>query len=146
MKQIIRLTESDLHRIVKESVNKILREEEENNAIFYDPQGSPEEGFSDENELWDEAGLNIYSFYMVKDPEIAQYHFSPEGYTIHFENEEFGEAWYEKSDGCYHGVSDNDMFNGYTRIFVAASLNGLFEDIMDKASDVILNGDDDDEY
>lgn len=26
MKQIIRLTESDLHRIVKESVNKILRE------------------------------------------------------------------------------------------------------------------------
>ena len=26
MKKIIRLTESDLHRIVKESVNKILRE------------------------------------------------------------------------------------------------------------------------
>ena len=26
MKQIIRLTESDLHRIVKESVNKILNE------------------------------------------------------------------------------------------------------------------------
>ena len=26
MKRIIRLTESDLHRIVKESVNKILRE------------------------------------------------------------------------------------------------------------------------
>ena len=26
-KQVIRLTESDLHRIVKESVNKILKEE-----------------------------------------------------------------------------------------------------------------------
>ena len=29
MKKIIRLTESDIHRIVKESVNRMLREEED---------------------------------------------------------------------------------------------------------------------
>ena len=38
MKQIIRLTESDLHRIVKEAVNKIIREE-------FGP-GSPGGGFA----------------------------------------------------------------------------------------------------
>lgn len=33
-KKLIRLTESDLHRIVKESVNKILKENDEN--YYYD--------------------------------------------------------------------------------------------------------------
>jgi hypothetical protein len=33
MKQIIRLTESDLHRIVRESIQKILREDGEAGAI-----------------------------------------------------------------------------------------------------------------
>ena len=42
MKQRIRLTESDLHRIVKESVNKILKESNYNNYF----QGlSTDEGF-----------------------------------------------------------------------------------------------------
>lgn len=34
MKKLIRLTESDLHRIIKESVNRILREENGLNAVF----------------------------------------------------------------------------------------------------------------
>lgn len=36
MKQVIRLTESDLHRIVKESVNKILKESVFDNVSFND--------------------------------------------------------------------------------------------------------------
>lgn len=32
-KQIIRLTESDLHRIIKESANKILKEDLDNNSL-----------------------------------------------------------------------------------------------------------------
>lgn len=40
MKQIIRLTESDLHRIVRESIQKILREDGEAGAGFGDANGS----------------------------------------------------------------------------------------------------------
>lgn len=146
MKKLIRLTEKDLHNIIKESVNRILEDEERGGEyIFYQPQGSQEEGWSDEQEEWDAAGLNIYDFAMVKDPEIAEFHFSPEGYTIYYDGEEFGEAWYEKSLGYYRAVSDHDMFNGYTRGFEGASLNGIFEDIMCKAADAILNGDEDEE-
>lgn len=40
MKQIIRLTESDLHNIIKKSVNKILKEAhgepDESTALIYD--------------------------------------------------------------------------------------------------------------
>ena len=35
-KKVIRLTESDLHRIVKESVNKVLREAEDGNISMND--------------------------------------------------------------------------------------------------------------
>lgn len=39
-KKIIRLTESDLHRIVKESVNRILREERLNEWFWFDTDPS----------------------------------------------------------------------------------------------------------
>jgi hypothetical protein len=39
MKKAIKLTESDLHRIVKESVNKIIKEEEE--ELVYNPHFGP---------------------------------------------------------------------------------------------------------
>jgi hypothetical protein len=39
MKKIIRLTESDLHRIVKESVNRIIKETNWSNAYDDDPRG-----------------------------------------------------------------------------------------------------------
>lgn len=39
-KNIIRLTEGDLHRIVKESVNRILREEELNEMFWFDTDPS----------------------------------------------------------------------------------------------------------
>jgi hypothetical protein len=45
MKKIIRLTEGDLHKIVKKSVNKILRES------YYNPD---EDDFDDDDELNDE--------------------------------------------------------------------------------------------
>ena len=41
MKKLIRLTESDLHRIVKESVKKILRESENPLRPYYDREGFP---------------------------------------------------------------------------------------------------------
>jgi len=148
MKKVIRLTEGDLHRIVRESVNMILKEEEENGGrecIFYEPQPLDGGGFSDEKEEWDEAGVEVYDFYMVKDPEIAEFHFSPEGYTIYCGDEEFGEVWFERSEGCYIGNSDNDVFNGYTRGFEGATLNGVFEDMFNKIADSILYGDEDEE-
>ena len=41
MKQVIRLTESDLHRIVKESVQRILKEENEYDAHFQPDDNLP---------------------------------------------------------------------------------------------------------
>jgi len=41
MKKLIRLTESDLHRIVKESVNRILMEMDANNEIENDKKSIP---------------------------------------------------------------------------------------------------------
>lgn len=144
MKKLVRLTESDLHRIVKESVRRIINEENEEREhyIFFDPhQGDGD----DECEEWDEAGLNIYDFSMVKDAEVAEFHSSPQGYIIYYNEDEFGEVWYDRSLRCFRGVSDDDMFGGYKRGFEGASLNGIFMDIMDKAADAILNPDDDDE-
>lgn len=140
MKRRIRLTESDLHRIVKESVRRVIKEEGEHH-IFYDHQGYGD----DECEEWDEAGLNIYDFSMVKDSEIAEFHSSPQGYIIYHNGDEFGEVWYDRPSRCYRGVSDDDIFGGYKRGFEGADLNGIFMDIMDKAADAILNPDDDDD-
>ena len=140
MKKVI-LTEVDIHNIVKNSVSRILKEEA-SGCIFYDPS----QGEGDEKEEWDEAGLNIYDFFMVEDPDIAEFHDSSEGYTVYFDDDEFGEVWYDESLGCYRGVSDNIMFNGYKRGFEGMSLNNIFEDIMDKASDAIINEDEDEYY
>lgn len=138
--KLIRLTEKDLHKIVKESVRRVIKEEDEHH-IFYNPQGNDD----DECEEWNEAGLNIYDFSMVKDAEIAEFHSSPQGYIIYYDGDEFGEVWYDRISRCYRGVSDDDIFNGYTRGFEGASLNGIFMDIMDKVADTILNPDDDDD-
>lgn len=140
MKKIIRLTENDLHNIVKKSVYKILKEND-GRHIFYEPNGDGD----DEKEEWEEAGLSIYDFSMVRDREVADFHFSKEGYIIYYNDEEFGEVWYENSLGCYRGVSDDDMFNGYKRGFEGMRLNDIFEDIMDKAADAILYCDDDED-
>jgi hypothetical protein len=51
MKKIIRLTESDLHKIVKESVNKILKEANWSNAYdddFMGPNARLEDSYPDE--------------------------------------------------------------------------------------------------
>lgn len=46
MKRIVRLTENDLHKIVKESVNKILKEEDWNRFKATCPKcGSKDTGF-----------------------------------------------------------------------------------------------------
>ena len=145
MKRKIRLTESYLHRVINESIKKILKEEDDRECIFYEPQQSDEGGWSDDKEEWNEAGIEVYDYYMRKDPEIAEFHFSPEGYTIYCGDEEFGEVWFERSQGCYIGNSDNDVFNGYTRGFEGATLNGIFEDMFDKMADSILYGDEDEE-
>ena len=139
-KKLIRLTESDIHKIVKESVRRIIKEERQH--IFYDPQG----GGDDECEEWNEAGLNIYDFSMLEDAEVAEFHSSPQGYIIYYDGDEFGEVWYDRPSRCYRGVSDDDMFGGYKRCFEGANLNGIFMDIMDKAADAILNPDNDEDW
>jgi S-ribosylhomocysteine lyase LuxS involved in autoinducer biosynthesis len=50
-KKLIRLTESDLHRIVKESVKRILRENKDTNVkvrIIHDPNGAYDDGDVDD--------------------------------------------------------------------------------------------------
>ena len=67
MKQIIRLTESDLHRIVKESVKKILGEGvpdpsdfldqepgNESYGKYYDEEGEEYDPYEDNELDWDE--------------------------------------------------------------------------------------------
>lgn len=135
MKRRVRLTESDLHRIVKESVRRIIKEEDERH-IFYDPKGNGDDE-------WDEAGLNIYDFSMVKDADVAEFHSSPEGYIIYYDGDKFGEVWYDEISKCYRGESDDYMFGGYGEDFEGADLNGIFADIMDKAT---AADDDDDDY
>jgi hypothetical protein len=51
MKKIIRLTESDLHRIVKESVNKILKEANWSNALT-DPGNQPDDDDCSYRQTW----------------------------------------------------------------------------------------------
>ena len=57
MKKIIRLTESDLHRIVKESVNKILSEAKKKgytydptDGRYYDEYGNAEDDYPEEED------------------------------------------------------------------------------------------------
>lgn len=57
-KQVIRLTESDLHRIVKESVNRILKEDEGNRLPYpYDEYNEFDRGMfgDEEDEYYDYA-------------------------------------------------------------------------------------------
>ncbi len=51
--KLIRLTESDLHRIVKESVNKILKEFKGDENMYGDPFEKVKEMYSDGNDYID---------------------------------------------------------------------------------------------
>ena len=61
MKQIIRLTESDLHKIVKESVNRIIKEWNGDRDI------NP-----DDDDLWDEYNNNPYK--ETDNEKVDRYH------------------------------------------------------------------------
>ncbi len=52
MKQIIKLTESDLHKIIKESVNKILKEANWSNALYDPGDGYHDDDDDDYEETW----------------------------------------------------------------------------------------------
>ena len=82
MKKIIRLTESDLHRIVKESVNRILKEdvlgndwhENEEDAVMnnYEPFESQEDlpfdGMQDDHD-WSGVGEEEFDPTFYDDPD-----------------------------------------------------------------------------
>lgn len=136
-KNIINLSESDLYQIIKESVKNVLKEEQcHDQECFYDGDG-------DNYEQWDEAGFNPYDFSLMPDDEVAQFHSSKKGFVIKFKNQEFGEAWME-SDGTIVGNSDNEIFDGYTVVFRGYGIDGFLEDVMDRTSDAILYGEEDD--
>lgn len=61
MKQIIRLTESDLHKIVKESVNRIIREWNGDRDI------NP-----DDDDWWEEYNNNPYK--ETDNEKVDRYH------------------------------------------------------------------------
>jgi len=66
MKQIIRLTESDLHKIVKESVHKIIREFRWNDE---DPTQEPldDEDDEDEERYWERVEGDIDAHFNERD-------------------------------------------------------------------------------
>ena len=61
-KKLIRLTESDLHRIVKESVSRILKEQDNYdwNHSMMGSQNSVDQGYEYEGELWSSDGSHAY--------------------------------------------------------------------------------------
>ena len=59
MKQIIRLTESDLHRIIKESVNRILKEGVPDPSDFLDQDPFYDNYFDDDGNEYDFEGNPI---------------------------------------------------------------------------------------
>ena len=66
MKQIIRLTESDLHKIVKESVEKILKEE---SVVAQDPTQEPydEDDEDDDERYWGKVEGDIDAYFNERD-------------------------------------------------------------------------------
>lgn len=62
-KQVIRLTESDLHRIIKESVNRILKEDEGNRLPYpYDEYNEFDRGmFGDEEDEYYDYAQRFYA-------------------------------------------------------------------------------------
>ena len=79
MKRKIRMTESDLHRIVKESVRRILKESDEEEE-FYDDFGNEEEK-EFYNEFGNQSQYPAYEYMPPFEGELsmtAQY--SPEDY------------------------------------------------------------------
>lgn len=64
MKQIIRLTESDLHRIVKESVKKILKEG------VPDPSDYLDQAWWNQEEEEEEDPLDAYNDWRLDNMEI----------------------------------------------------------------------------
>ena len=135
MKKTIRLTEQGLHRLIKECIHNMLKEDAD--RITYNGEG-------ENSEEWFEAGLTPYDVSLIPDEEIAEYHNSREGYTILYDDEEFGEAWREGS--LYIANSNHDVFGGYLRVFQAYTIDGLIEEIMDAITGAILNGTDEEDY
>ena len=136
----IKLTESELKQVIRESVVSVLKETIGGQKIVYNGEG-------DNSEEWFEAGLTPYDFELIPDREIASYHNSRMGYTILYNDEEFGEAWVEGGN-LLRGNSDHDVFGGYLRVFEGYGTDGLLEDIMDKVASAILypEDEDDEEY
>ena len=99
MKKIIRLTESDLHRIVKESVKRILKEEQYGlddwNHGMMASQNSVDLGYEYEGELWGSDGSHAY---LVTD-ENGNYNVEDEDENLVFNN------WF--SDVNYENGNDD---------------------------------------
>ena len=95
-KQIVRLTESDLHRIVKESVKKVLREMQEPNSkyLWY----SVDIGLSDDFDTKEEC---------VKDAHMMNAKY-PSEYAIYtYDAKEFPNGDVDIDDCAYIGYVGN---------------------------------------
>jgi uncharacterized protein YajQ (UPF0234 family) len=74
MKRTIRLTEAGLHRLINESIKKVLKES--GYDIQQAPQGNITYQGGENNEDWDYAGISPMDVTLVPDQDVAQYHFS----------------------------------------------------------------------
>lgn len=127
-KKIIRLTESDLHRIVKESVNRILKEYSDDYGIesdydFYGTYGNPSQYIRNSEADFDgQAGRSRDLFpYKRGLASLSAQSEKPKkwrGDDLQFVDEPDDEAWSSKINGCA-GISPKiaRMEKGWDKAF-----------------------------
>ena len=122
MKKIIRLTESDLHRIIERSVSKILREgvlgndwrqDEDDVLNNYEPFEDQIDRYEDENEF-----RNQHDWGAQGEEDIDPTHYDQHSDVIGWNDDEpegYEEDpdWYRDDVSGWNGdISDGDLYRG----------------------------------
>ena len=134
-KKLIRLTESDLHKVIKESVNKVLTELDWKTKMNYvmgrQKQGDEAYRQGDENgarKYWDKAGDGIYD---VRDEFEKKYNGRP---FRNMKDDKFRMGDINKNTGdIYTSFNHGKCFNNYT------SKNGNAPDVYGYDNDYYLD-------
>ena len=134
-KKLIRLTESDLHKVIKESVNKVLTELDWKTKMNYvmgrQKQGDEAYRQGDENgarKYWDKAGDGIYD---VRDEFEKKYNGRP---FRNMKDDKFRTGDINKNTGdIYTSFNHGKCFNNYT------SKNGNAPDVYGYDNDYYLD-------
>lgn len=120
-KKVIRLTEGDLHRIVKESVKRALKESQYNSAI--------DDFYSEEDSMGNQGEVGMVKSYEIGYDSVSnfEYEAEEEGMSL----EEYIKYWWDEisSDGVpfeWQRLGSGYGFNGTT---ILRDGNVVFKDI-----------------